>query len=150
MSTRNILVLSWCIVLFVCTCTINFRLLADQGIVMFQLDRHPRLGDLFMVSDIRLGSDYYVMQKIGHFTGFLILTLLATAGTRTLGAYHKGIQIAAGYAVFTELLQPFFGRDGRIVDMFIDGAGIALAAYLVWRTSSRIQRSAGRRSKAFF
>lgn len=99
---------------------------------MFQLNTHPNLSDYLMVKDISLHSRIYVTQKIGHFSCFFVLTLIATIGVKSRTAFKQGVMIAVGYAVFTELLQPFFGRDGRIVDVFIDSAGIVLAATIVF------------------
>jgi len=133
---RNIGIVVWCVVILVCVCTVNFQLLLDHGTVSFQLNRHPNLSDYLMVNDISLHSQTYITQKIGHFSCFFILTLIAAFGARSRAAFRGGVLFALGFAVFTELLQPFFGRDGRIVDMFIDSAGILLAALIVRLTGS--------------
>lgn len=139
----------WGVVIFVCVCTVNFQQLLDHGIVLFQLNRHPNLSDYLIVNDISLHSRIYVTQKIGHFSCFFVLTLIATIGARGSAAFRRGVLIAVGYAVFTELLQPFFGRDGRIVDMFIDSAGIVLAATIVRLTGS-VKRDTRRSSRMYY
>jgi VanZ family protein len=124
----------------------------DHGAVSFQLNKHPNLNDYLMVSDISLHSRIYITQKIGHFSCFFVLTLIATVGVRGRKAFRRGVWIAFGYAVFTELLQPLFGRDGRIVDMFIDSAGIVLAATIVRLTglADGAKRSARRSGRLYY
>ncbi|MBD3921165.1 VanZ family protein [Paenibacillus sp. PR3] len=146
---RNVGIVLWCFVILVCVCTVNFQQLLDHGTVSFQLNRHPVLSDYLMVSDISLHSRIYVTQKIGHFSCFFILTLIATFGARSRAAFRRGFLFALGFAVFTELLQPFFGRDGRIVDMFIDSAGIVLAALIV-RLSGSVKRDSRRNSRMYY
>ncbi|GMK42220.1 hypothetical protein PCCS19_52790 [Paenibacillus sp. CCS19] len=146
---RNVVMVLWCVVIFVCVCTVNFQQLLDHGIVTFQLNKHPNLSDYTLVKDIDLHSRIYVTQKIGHFSCFFVLTLIAIIGVKSRRAFKQGVIIALGYAVFTELLQPFFGRDGRIVDMFIDSAGIALAATIVYLTGA-VKRSNRRSSRMYY
>jgi VanZ family protein len=139
----------WGVVIFVCVCTVNFQQLLDHGMVSFQFNRHPILSDYLIVNDISLHSRIYVTQKIGHFSCFFVLTLIATIGVRGGAAFRRGVLIAVGYAVFTELLQPFFGRDGRIVDMFIDSAGIVLAATIVLLVGG-VRRDTRRYSRMYY
>ncbi|EFM10345.1 VanZ family protein [Paenibacillus curdlanolyticus YK9] len=144
--------LLWCAVLFVCTCTMSFKLLLQHFVIEFHWDADPNLSDLFRMNDVWLTSKLYLLQKIGHFSGFFILTLLLISAARharsnPLTAIRKGVMLAAGYAVLTEVLQLYFGRDGRIIDMFIDGAGIALAARIAYR-ASRGQQAKSRQLRA--
>lgn|GEM_PF-908745 len=138
----------WCAGLFVCINTTNFGLMWERHIVEFHWHSHPRMSDLFQFHDIRFNRPIYRIQKIGHFSGFFVLTLLAAAGTRRARAYWRGVGLAAGYAVLTELLQPYFGRDGRVFDMLVDGAGIALAAVIVY-WMDRNRRHAARRQRPY-
>lgn len=114
--------------LFVCTCTINFKRLVREGVIHFSFTEKPSWSSLLTVSDIKLHNSIYMTQKVGHFSGFFILSLILT----NLGTKGKGIVWAIAYAVLTEILQLFFNRDGRIVDMFIDAVGI-LFAYALCR-----------------
>ncbi|PWV98018.1 VanZ like protein [Paenibacillus cellulosilyticus] len=139
----------WGVVILVCVCTVNFQQLLDHGTMVFQLNKHPNLSDYLIVNDIKLHSRIYVTQKIGHFSCFFVFTLIATIGVRSKTAFRRGVLIAVGYAVFTELLQPFFGRDGRIVDMFIDSAGIVLAATIV-RLTGGVKRDSSRYGRMYY
>ncbi|MWC27768.1 VanZ family protein [Paenibacillus sp. MMS18-CY102] len=142
---RVIIPLLWCAVLFVCTCTMSFKLLLQHFIIEFRWDSNPNLGDLFRMNDVWLTSKLYLLQKIGHFSGFFVLTMLIiSAGGRQLHTIRRGVLLAAGYAVLTEVLQLYFGRDGRMIDMFIDGAGIALAARIMYTSMKGNQAKRGR------
>jgi VanZ family protein len=88
-----------------------------------------------MVKDIDFHNKLYMIQKIGHFSGFLVLTLIFT----DLGRQKKGILGAIGFAVLTEILQLYFNRDGRIFDMFIDSLGI-LSAYVLCYSSQKNEK----------
>lgn len=111
----------WCAVLFVGTCTVSASLLIHHFTIDFQLSS-PRWSELFKL-DIIPRSDTFIIQKIGHFTGFFILSLLMTRN----GRQPKGLIYAVLYALLTEILQLFFSRDGRLFDVVIDSAGIFLA-----------------------
>jgi VanZ family protein len=109
--------------LFVCTCTISFKRLLHEGFIQFRVTEDPYWPSLLTLNDIKLHSSIFLLQKAGHFSGFFILTLILTDLSRRKG----GAAWATGYAILTEILQLFFYRDGRIVDMFVDAAGIGLA-----------------------
>lgn len=125
---RRTAILTWCILLFLGTCVKDVRhILTDFQFVM---NFHPEWSEFLHKDNYR--STSYIIQKIGHFGGFFVLSALAS----NLGRYKSGLMFAIGYGIFTELIQPFFNRDGRILDMFIDAAG-ALLAYIM---GSRISR----------
>ncbi|WP_397376225.1 VanZ family protein [Paenibacillus sp. sptzw28] len=109
--------------IFVCTCTVSFTLLLRNHFIYFVFTPHPNWRELliFHFSDFR--DNIYLIQKIGHFSGFFILALILS----NFGRYKPGIYVSISYGIFTEILQLFFLRDGRIADMFIDSFGILLA-----------------------
>ncbi|WP_187434192.1 VanZ family protein [Paenibacillus methanolicus] len=129
-----IAIMLWCGVLFVGTCTVSVSLLISDYYVHFDFTSHGRLADLFLL-DIMPESDLYVIQKIGHITGFFILSLLLTKG----GKQPSGLIWAVLYALLTEILQPFFNRDGRLIDVLIDSVGI-FGAYGLCRLLRRPKR----------
>lgn len=125
-NLRIMLGMVWCIVLFIFTCTVSLTMLVNYHFIHFIFTNHPDWRDLLVVNDINLHYKKYVISKIGHFTGFFILSLIFS----NFGRNKQGIVISIGYAVLTEILQLFFHRDGRIVDMMIDSAGILFAYWL--------------------
>ncbi|MFB9326962.1 VanZ family protein [Paenibacillus aurantiacus] len=135
---RMLAIVLWCGVLFVGTCTVSVSLLMSDFYVHFDFTSHAHLTDLFKL-DIMPESNLYVIQKIGHITGFFILSLLLTKG----GKQPSGLIWAVLYALLTELLQPFFNRDGRLIDVLIDSIGI-FGAYVLCR-ALRSRRAAQRR-----
>lgn len=119
---RLIAILVWCILLFLGTCVKDIRhILTD---FQFVINLHPDWSEFLHKDNFR--SNSYIVQKIGHFGGFFVLSALAS----NFGRYKSGLMFAIGYGILTEFIQPFFSRDGRILDMFIDAAG-AVLAYLV-------------------
>ena len=65
----------WCIVLFIFTCTVSLTMLVNYHFIHFIFTNHPDWRDLLVVNDINLHYKKYVISKIGHFTGFFILSL---------------------------------------------------------------------------
>ncbi|MBB3108535.1 VanZ family protein [Paenibacillus phyllosphaerae] len=127
---RFALAVIWMIFLFICTCTTNFQNMVLHYDISFKFDASPDWNQLFILPNTDVIRDHirwYSFQKIGHFTGFAILTLILT----NMGQWRLGVIPAVGYAIATEILQLYFMRDGRIVDMFIDSSGILLAYLFV-------------------
>lgn len=117
----------WGIVLFIFTCATNSGFWLTGEIPFFHwLPNDPNYQDLFKL-DLKL-TFRYVFQKIGHFSGFAIFTVLLFRYNRSM---RKSIIISVAYAVLTELLQLCFGRDGRLYDIVIDSAGILCGMFLV-------------------
>jgi VanZ family protein len=82
----------------------------------------------------------YAFRKLGHGTGYFVLTLLGYwAFRRSFGmdsrrALRWAILTSLLRAVLDEIHQAFVpGRIGTPVDVLIDAAGIALAAWLIRR-----------------
>ena len=116
------------LLIFVFTCTQSFSDLLYRGIVNFRLNTNPNFGDLLAFTYMDLSDPQYILQKIGHFSSFCILTLLVF---NWIKKYRLTIYISIGYACLTEVLQLFFSRDGRIIDMFIDSAGVLLGIIII-------------------
>lgn len=88
----------------------------------FDINTHPNFMDLFIVNDIYLSKVWWFFKGC-HFVGFGIfdglLYLLFRKKNLVLG-------ISIAFAIFTEVLQLYFYRDGRIYDMVIDSLGALL------------------------
>lgn len=120
---KFLIVIGWAMFLFVCTCTADVKDLLYNQVVFFHWVGHPHFTDLLIVHDVDLTSAFYLIQKIGHFTGFAILALLLFDLTKSR---KKAFCLALCYATFTEVIQLYFGRDGRLLDIGIDSLGMIL------------------------
>ncbi len=109
--------------IFIFTCTSHFTSLFESGTIHFQWDPHPRLKELLLPLPAELTRDFLI-QKIGHFSAFFILTLLLQTRFQSKVLI---LIIAISYAALTEFLQLYFTRDGRIFDIGFDAFGILLA-----------------------
>lgn len=82
-----------------------------------------------------------LLRKLGHVTGYFLLTLSSgralreLAGDRTLTWQLAASSVfSLAYAVTDEFHQTFVdGRDGTPVDVLIDAIGITLACFVVAR-----------------
>ncbi|MFD1952819.1 VanZ family protein [Paenibacillus thailandensis] len=136
---RILLTLVWAIALFIFTCSVNFRLLIEHHYVHFMFNPNPDWSELLDL-DLDFADSDWLLRKIGHFVGFGILAVLAS----DFGKYRTAIAYSILYAAFTEVLQLFFFRGGRIYDVINDSAGILLAYILClifFGTSKRHKRA---------
>ncbi|WP_191559998.1 VanZ family protein [Metabacillus idriensis] len=81
---------------------------------------NPDISDLLLYNDINLDSKFYVVTKIGHAFYFFIFTIIMTFMYRMRTAIWWG----AALTVSSEILQLYFMRSGRIVDMMYDFSGV--------------------------
>ena len=112
----------WSILLFVGTSTASFDDLLAYHQVRFTFDSDPDWSEFLLVTNI-FATQSMLQQNLGHFFGFFILGFILTLGSRS----RNGLYLSVGFAVLTEILQMYFTRDGRLIDVFIDSAGIAAA-----------------------
>lgn len=136
MKAKYIPVIFWALCILLATNNYNFQSLLFAQEIDFNIRLFPNLSDLFITSDIHLQSKTYVFQKIGHALSFGILFLLLA---RTLADNRKAIILASLFAFFTEFLQLFFERSGRLFDVLIDIGGI----YLAYRLSAYVKAEGG-------
>ena len=82
----------------------------------------------------------YAFRKLGHGTGYFVLTLLGYWAFRR--SFGLDARPALSWAILTSLLRAIIdeihqafvpGRTGTVVDVMIDAVGIALAAWLIRR-----------------
>jgi uncharacterized protein (DUF486 family) len=90
-----------------------------------------------------------VLRKLGHVTGYALLTTLWWRALR--GVTSRPLLIAVcisfAYACTDEFHQTFVhGRTGTPVDVLIDSIGMALAAYVLSRPGIRRFRRSGPRA----
>ncbi|RDI40029.1 VanZ family protein [Falsibacillus pallidus] len=114
--------------IFLFTCTQSFDDLMYRGMIGFRFNPEPNFFELFQFNFTDLQDQPYIIQKIGHFSSFTIFALLVFSWVRK---YRLTLLVSIGYAITTEILQLYFSRDGRFVDMFIDSAGVLAALLLI-------------------
>lgn len=119
--------LLWGAVVILVMCTSDPRALLYEGKVSYHIEFAPNFYDLFIMNDISLNSNFYLLQKTGHFLSFgFLFYLLVTWMKRP----HMAFVLCGLFALFTEILQLFFHRSGRLFDVGIDLLGV-VSAYLI-------------------
>jgi len=125
---RFIMVVVWALILGVFTCTGSLRALFYHQHIRFEWNPLPDFDDLFITNDFDTVHAHWVIIKFGHFLGFALLDILLYL---YLKHRSSSVTISALFAVFTEILQLYFNRDGRLYDMAIDIAGVIFSAQLI-------------------
>lgn len=136
----GLLTILWMGVLFILTCSKSLADLLFYFYIDFHVVAQPNWSSLLSFNPDDLQVPFYYVSKTGHFIGFGFLALLVsqwTSGRRAFG-------FALTYALLTEILQLYFGRDGRLVDVGIDLLGIGL--FLLLKHMLTAERKTGRQS----
>ncbi|MFC4800199.1 VanZ family protein [Neobacillus sp. GCM10023253] len=123
---RVLLILLCAGAIFVSTCTYSFDQFIQFGEIRFKWERHPNLSVFLEPLPSHLSGDF-LLQKVGHFSAFFILTLLLQSRFQAKGV---ALILAISYGVFTEILQLYFNRDGRLFDIGFDSAGVFIALFV--------------------
>lgn len=125
--------------LYVFTCTENFKSVITDQEIHFKINHHPIFSHFFN-NDLRHFQDpTYLLQKVGHFIWFFFLAMLMLWALKRLD-YVIGISV--GLAFLTEVAQLFFSRSGRLLDVFYDVTGLMvfIVLYLCARLVERLYR----------
>lgn len=122
---RLLLVCSWAVVLLMMTCTSNLEALLSDQTVSFTFRPHPSLADLWTF-DLTSIHPQWLAVKFGHFLGFGVLDVLLW---NLLRKQKPTLALSCLFALFTEIAQLYFNRDGRLYDVMIDTAGICLCHF---------------------
>ncbi|WP_409303462.1 VanZ family protein [Peribacillus sp. SCS-155] len=125
---QNVLVILWGMLLSIFIFVENLESLFLTKKPDFTWNKSPDFSSFFNFYDITLIHPWWFMVKGGHFLGFAILKLLLYVKSKNL---IVATIISILFAGFTEILQLFFGRDGRLYDVVIDSMGILIALLLV-------------------
>ncbi|SER70657.1 VanZ family protein [Psychrobacillus sp. OK032] len=137
-----LLIILWSTWIIVATTTTNsYTFLYDQ-VVQFSLETSPNYLDLLITGDIAFTSQFYIMQKIGHMLTFALLYILYFRWWKRVGF---ALLVTSVFAVFTEILQLYFNRSGRLYDIGIDLLGIMIAYFV----SVIVVRRGGRGRRTF-
>ncbi|TCP27802.1 VanZ like protein [Scopulibacillus darangshiensis] len=121
---KVLITVAWAVALFILTCNANLSHLLHNHVLQFRWTSQPNFADLLNIDKSNFVNPHYLVQKAGHFLGFSVLALLLLDVTQS---YKKALGIAVFFAVFTEIMQLYFTRDGRVLDMGIDTLGIVMA-----------------------
>lgn len=126
-NDKLILVIIWGVILGINTWTTNLEALLHLQSISFKWISSPYFLSFFYLDDISQIHTHFIMVKLGHFLGFAVLDLLLFNWKKN----HKwSLIISILFALLTEILQLFFGRDGRLYDLIIDSLG-ALSIYFL-------------------
>lgn len=121
------MVIIWGIILLLNTWAESLEQLLNFKSIGFNWISHPNFWSFFDFYDITLIHHDFIIIKLGHFLGFGIMDLLIF---RLVRKHNLSAAISILFAFSTEVLQLFFGRDGRLYDLMIDSLGI-LSVYLL-------------------
>lgn len=125
-------VLLWGIFLGIHTWTENLEALLQFQSIKFEWHSSPNFLEFFNFYDIRLIHPHWFWIKLGHFTGFAIMDVLLFIWLKN---HKQSILISVAFAFITEVLQLFFGRDGRLYDLLIDSFGVLSVYYLLKKSA---------------
>lgn len=123
------LTLLWAAFILVAGLTSDAHAFLYQHEISFKLNPSPVFSDLLITSDIRLTSQFYLTQKFGHISAFGLFYILVFLWIRKP---KKAIVICALFALSTEIIQLYFGRNGRFYDVGIDMIGVCLGYFVCW------------------
>ncbi|MGG1573189.1 VanZ family protein [Fictibacillus sp. NRS-1165] len=135
---KLIVVIVWALFLGLHTFTDNLEALLYYQTVNFTWDPSPDFLSFFNLSDLTLIHQYFYLVKFGHFAGFAIIDLLLFS---LLKKHSRSLVISIGFAIFTEIAQLYFGRDGRLYDVIIDSMGIIMVYVLLRQIKTQSHES---------
>lgn len=118
----------WLVVLFSYTCTKDLDKIILFQSVHFAWNPHPRFSDLLKMRGFKYEQEHFLFIKAGHFCGFGILDFLLFY---LIKKKKTCLFLSIGFGAFTEILQLYFYRDGRLFDIAIDSAGALLMFFLI-------------------
>ncbi|WP_198153615.1 VanZ family protein [Thalassobacillus sp. C254] len=137
------LCLSWILLLiaFNLTNSISDLIIHGEGF-SFHIDRDINWRAEFSVFALDLSDRLFIISKLGHFVAFFILTLLLLSSFRS---QRLALAIALFFSIILEVLQPFFDRNGLIMDMVINLTAVYAAFFLykgaAWLLSAPKEKS---------
>jgi hypothetical protein len=124
---KILVVFTWGMFLLLNTWTNSLEFLFHFGTVTFHWNPTPDYKSFFLFNDITLIHPFFIIVKLGHFFGFLIMDLMLFY---LFSNKKYAFIISIIFAFITEFFQLFFDRDGRLYDFFIDALGIFSAYYI--------------------
>ncbi|MCM2535891.1 VanZ family protein [Neobacillus pocheonensis] len=120
-------VIVWGAILGLNTWTDNLGNLIRFQSIGFRWISSPNYWSFFYLADITRIHHDFVIVKIGHFIGFALFDFLIFNWKQS---HKRAFAVSFTFALTTEILQLFFGRDGRLYDVTIDSLG-AISVYFL-------------------
>lgn len=117
---RFVPVLIWGFILMLHTWTNNLGALLRNQEVGFKWVTSPNFLSFFYLQDISTIHHYFIIVKTGHFVGFAVFDYLLF---KWLKNHKLSLGVSITFALMSEVLQLYFGRDGRMYDWVIDSLG---------------------------
>lgn len=111
----------------IAACTSDAYIFMFEQVVKFSFNTDPTFSDLLITSDINPSNEFYLIQKTGHIIAFGILYILHLLWMKKAETAFISTCLVA---TFSEILQLYFNRNGRLFDVGIDIFGILLAFML--------------------
>ncbi|MBE3570840.1 MAG: VanZ family protein [Bacillales bacterium] len=131
-TLRFFAVILWGLFLGIHTWTENLEALLQYQTIKLEWHSSPDFLQFLNFYDIRLIHTDWFWIKLGHFTGFAIMDVLLYIW---LENHKQSILFSVAFAFITEVLQLFFGRDGRLYDLLIDSFGVLTVYYLLKKSA---------------
>ncbi|WP_019412683.1 VanZ family protein [Paenisporosarcina sp. TG20] len=123
MTIYPLLTFLWSLFIVIAACTSDAYIFMFDQVVKFSFITDPTFSDLLITSDINPSNEFYLIQKTGHIISFGILYILHLLWMKRAGIAFISTCI---FAAFSEVLQLYFNRNGRLFDVGIDIFGILL------------------------
>lgn len=125
---KLLLVIVWGMFLGMDTWTDNLGAFLRFQSLHFRWIASPDFLSFFNFNDLTKFHHFFIIVKIGHFIGFGVFDFLLY---HWLNNHKKAIGFSVVFALLTEILQLFFGRDGRLYDLIIDSLGVITVYFIV-------------------
>ncbi|WP_413378026.1 VanZ family protein [Alkalihalobacillus sp. 1P02AB] len=123
---RVVLLLSWMLFILALSLTNNFKELIHHGEIYFSFTINPYFTSFFTI--YQMNSSTLIAQKVGLFFFFIILTAILVL---CLKSFKMSWFIGFSYGLATEVIQPFFFRSGRILDVLINWSGVLVCLFIL-------------------
>lgn len=127
---KLIMVVLWGLFLLLNTWTESIERLMYLHTFGFKWVSNPNFSSFFYFHDLYLIHPEFIKVKFGHFIGFAVMDFLLF---NLLKNHKYSIGISITLALVTEILQLFFGRDGRLYDLVIDSLGVLMVFIILKR-----------------
>jgi hypothetical protein len=121
---RFVFLCCWSAVMLVFLLTSDIQALLEHGAIDIQMTKNPD----FMFFEIYEMRANVVIQKIDHLIMFGIWLLSIFLVIKRL---KTAVLITLGIALVSEIVQPYFSREGHLLDAGFDSVGVLLMAFFI-------------------